>query len=216
MRDRFWVARGEMVEQQIRRRGLHDERVLAVMLTVPRHLFVPAALRQASYDDTPLVIGHGQTISQPYIVALMTSALALAGSETVLEVGTGSGYQAAILSQLATRVHTVELVPQLAARATRLLARLHMNNVTPHVGDGSAGWPGAAPYDAIVVTAAAPALPTPLVEQLHDGGRMVIPVAGDDGYQLLTLVRRDGSRTRRQVLASVAFVPLRGRFGIPR
>ena len=216
MRDRYWVARGEMVEQQIRRRGLRDERVLTAVLTVPRHLFVPVTLREASYDDTPLVIGHGQTISQPYIVALMTSALALAGSDTVLEVGTGSGYQAAILSQLARQIHTVELVPQLAARATRLLARLHLSNVATHVGDGSTGWPEAAPYDAIIVTAAAPALPEPLIGQLKDGGRIVIPIAGDGGHQLLTLVRRLGSRTHRQVLASVAFVPLRGQFGIPR
>lgn len=203
-----------MVDEQIWRRGVRDARVLAAVSDVPRHLFVPLQAREASYDDTPLVIGHGQTISQPYIVALMTSALELRGGERVLEVGTGSGYQAAILAHLAREIHTVELVPQLAARAERLLARLGLENVIVHVGDGSSGWKQAAPFDAITVTAAAPSVPAPLIAQLADGGRLVIPVASGDGYQLLTLVRCQEGRTSEQVLASVAFVPLRGKFGV--
>ncbi|MFH1184308.1 MAG: protein-L-isoaspartate(D-aspartate) O-methyltransferase [Chloroflexota bacterium] len=216
MSDRYWVERQRMVEDQIRRRGLHDARVLGAIAEVPRHLFVPAPARAASYDDTPLVIGHGQTISQPYIVALMTSALELRGAERVLEVGTGSGYQTAILSQLAGEIHTIELIPKLSARAARVLALLRCHNVRVHTGDGSLGWPDAAPYDAIIVTAAAPALPAPLIEQLADHGRLVIPLASANGYQLLTVIRCDGGRISEQVLASVAFVPLRGRFGVKR
>jgi protein-L-isoaspartate(D-aspartate) O-methyltransferase len=172
------------------------------------------ATREAAYDDTPLAIGHGQTISQPYIVALMTSALDLRGREVVLEIGTGSGYQSAILSRLAGVVHTVELIPPLAARAAKLLSRLGCRNTTVHVGDGSLGWPDAAPYDAIIVTAAAPSLPAPLLEQLTDLGRLVIPVDSGNGYQLLTLLLGEGEKTSERVLASVAFVPLRGRFGV--
>jgi protein-L-isoaspartate(D-aspartate) O-methyltransferase len=216
MTDRFWVDRRRMVQYQMRRRGLHDERVLRALEQVPRHLFVPAAERDAAYDDTPLIIGHGQTISQPYIVALMTSALELQGGEKVLEVGTGSGYQAAVLSRLALEVHSVELVPQLARRAQRVLRRLHLDNVRVHLGDGSLGWALDAPYDAIAVTAAAPALPGPLIAQLAEHGRMVIPLSAGVGYQLLTLVRREGEGTTERVLTSVAFVPLRGRFGVPQ
>jgi len=214
MNDRYWIERQKMVEEQIRHRGLQDARVLGAIAEVPRHLFVPAPAREASYDDTPLVIGYGQTISQPYIVALMTSALELRGAERVLEVGTGSGYQTAILSRLAVEIHTVELIPKLSARAARLFVLLKCHNVSVHVGDGSLGWPIAAPYDAIIVTAAAPALPAPLIEQLADHGRLVIPLASSNGYQLLTLVRCEGGRISEQVLASVCFVPLRGRFGV--
>jgi len=216
MTDRYWAERRRMIEDQIRRRGLDDARVLGAISEVPRHLFVPQPARDVSYDDTPLAIGQGQTISQPYIVALMTSTLELRGAERVLEVGTGSGYQAAILSHLAGEIHTVELVPELATRARRLLAHLKCDNVVVHVGDGSLGWPEAAPYDAIIVTAAAPALPAPLIDQLADHGRLVIPVASGNGYQLLTLVRFEGGRISEQVLASVAFVPLRGKFGVKR
>jgi protein-L-isoaspartate(D-aspartate) O-methyltransferase len=155
MTDRFWAERQRMVEQQIRRRGLDDARLLGALSEVPRHLFVPLATREAAYDDTPLAIGHGQTISQPYIVALMTSALELRGREVMLEIGTGSGYQSAILSRLTGVVHTVELIPALAERAAKLLSRLGCQNTTVHVGDGSLGWPDAAPYDAVIVTAAA-------------------------------------------------------------
>ena len=214
MKDRLSGARQRMVEEQIRRRGIDNRRVLAAIEAVPRQVFVPIASRHAAYGDGPLAIGHGQTISQPYIVALMTCALELQGSERVLEVGTGSGYQAAILSHLAAEIHTVELIPELAARAKRVLRCLGCNNVSVHLGDGSVGWPAAAPYSAIIVTAAAPALPLPLVEQLADPGRLVLPVVSDWDYQLLTLVRREAGRTSEKVLASVAFVPLRGKLGV--
>jgi protein-L-isoaspartate(D-aspartate) O-methyltransferase len=174
---------------------------------------VPLAARDAAYADAPLVIGHKQTISQPYIVALMTAALELVGDEKVLEVGTGSGYQAAILSRLAREVHTLEIVPKLAGRAARLIRRLGCANVTVHIGDGSLGWPMAAPYDAIIVTAAAPAIPEPLIEELAEEGRLVIPVASGDSYQVLTLMRRSEGHLTEHALASVAFVPLRGRYG---
>jgi protein-L-isoaspartate(D-aspartate) O-methyltransferase len=203
-----------MVDQQIRRRGVDNPAVLSAMTAVPRHLFVPMAARDAAYADAPLVIGHKQTISQPYIVGLMTAALELIGDEKVLEVGTGSGYQAAILSRLAREVHTVEIVPNLGARAARLIRRLGCANVTVHIGDGSLGWPLAAPYDAIIVTAAAPAIPESLIEELAEQGRMVIPVASTDGYQVLTLGRRSDGQLTEHALASVAFVPLRGRFGV--
>ena len=181
---------------------------------MPRHLFVPATSRSASYDDSPLPIGAGQTISQPYIVALMTGALELLGDERVLEVGTGSGYQAAILSHLAREVHTVELLPILSAQARRVAAKLHLSNIHFHTGDGSMGWPESAPYNAIIVTAAAPHLPQPLLEQLADGGRIVIPLAASHGYQLLKLYRQDRGHISERVLASVAFVPLRGQYGM--
>jgi len=212
--DRHLAARKRMVDEQIRRRGVHNPAVLSAITSVPRHLFVPLAARDAAYADAPLAIGHKQTISQPYIVALMTAALELAGNETVLEVGTGSGYQAAILSRLARVVHTIEIVPGLAARAGRLLNRLGCANVTVHVGDGSIGWPQAAPYNAIIVTAAAPSIPESLLSELSEHGRLVIPVAARDGYQVLTLVRRSEGHFQEHTLASVAFVPLRGRFGI--
>jgi protein-L-isoaspartate(D-aspartate) O-methyltransferase len=208
------AARKRMVDEQIRRRGVHNAAVLSAVISVPRHLFVPGAARDAAYADAPLAIGHKQTISQPYIVALMTAALELVGNEKVLEVGTGSGYQAAILSRLAGVVHTIEIVPGLAARAARLLRRLGCANVTVHVGDGSLGWPRAAPYDAIIVTAAAPSIPEPLFSQLVEQGRLVVPVASRDDYQVLTLVRRSQGHIQEHDLASVAFVPLRGRFGI--
>lgn len=214
MADRYLAARKRMVDEQIRRRGVHNPAVLSAVISVPRHLFVPVAARDAAYADAPLAIGHKQTISQPYIVALMTAALELVGKEKVLEVGTGSGYQAAILSRLAGVVHTIEIVPGLAARAAKLLCRLGCANVTVHVGDGSLGWLQAAPYDAIIVTAAAPSIPEPLFSQLVEQGRLVVPVASRDDHQVLTLVRRSQGHLQEHALASVAFVPLRGRFGI--
>jgi protein-L-isoaspartate(D-aspartate) O-methyltransferase len=203
-----------MIEQQMRRRGIQEPRILAAFELVPRHIFVPSAYRAAAYDDSPLPIGRGQTISQPYIVALMTSALALSGHERVLEVGTGSGYQAAILSHLAREVHTIELHPDLSARARRVAAGLHLSNVVFHVGDGSMGWPQCAPYDAILVTAAAPAIPDPLFGQLAKGGRLVIPLVSAGGYQVLKLLSSDDGQISERELAIVAFVPLRGRYGI--
>ncbi len=202
-----------MVVEQIEARGLHDPRVLEAFERVPRHLFVPDEYRFAAYDDSPLPIGRGQTISQPYIVALMSSVLGLCGDERVLEVGTGSGYQAAILSMLAAEVHTVELVPQLAETAEVVLRDLRLDNVHVHVGDGSMGWVAAAPYDCILVAAAAPGIPPPLLEQLKDRGRMVLPVEHNADYQLLKLVSRTEHGLVERVVSSVCFVPLRGAYG---
>jgi protein-L-isoaspartate(D-aspartate) O-methyltransferase len=188
-----------------------SQRVLDVMARVPRHEFVPDDLRGSAYDDRPLPIGFGQTISQPYIVALMTDLLRVEPADTVLEVGTGSGYQAAVLSPLAARVFSIEIVPQLAEAAKARLVRLHYDNVAVRAGDGYYGWQEAAPFDGIVVTAAASHIPPPLIQQLRPGGRMVIPVGGPFFVQHLMLVekREDGTVTSRQLLP-VRFVPLTG------
>jgi len=182
--------RAEMVEHQLRRRGIRDERVLAAFLKVPRHKFVRPQDLWVAYDDYPLPIGYGQTISQPYIVALMTELLALKGDERVLEVGTGSGYQAAILAELAKEVITIERIPELARRAQRVLTDLGYRNVTVLVGDGSLGAPDFAPFDAIIVTAAAPHPPKALLEQLKDGGRLVIPIGDRTLQELIRFVRK--------------------------
>ncbi len=203
-----------MVAEQIAARGVRDPRVLAAMQQVPRHSFVPAASLEEAYGDFPLPIGHGQTISQPYIVAYMTERLGLHGDEKVLEIGTGSGYQAAILGLLAREVHTVERIPALAEAARRRLAELGYTNATVHLSDGTLGLPQHAPYDAILVTAAAPEVPHPLLEQLADGGRLLAPV-GDRGFQHLERWIRLGDTWQRQVLESVAFVPLIGQHGWP-
>jgi protein-L-isoaspartate(D-aspartate) O-methyltransferase len=199
-----------MATEQIASRGVTDARVLDAFRRVPRHAFVPESQQAEAYEDHPVPIGHGQTISQPYIVAFMTEALGLHGGETVLEVGTGCGYQSAILAEIAGRVYTVEIVPSLAAEAEARLARLGYSNVTTRVGDGYAGWPEAAPFDAIVVTAAAPRIPEPLLAQLRDGGRLVIPIGADSLDQELRLVvcRGDGFEERR--LLPVRFVPMTG------
>lgn len=206
------TLRERMVREQIEARGVTDRRVLEAMRRVPRHLFMPPEYRDAAYSDGPLPIGHGQTISQPYIVAYMTALLHLKGDEKVLEIGTGSGYQAAVLAHLAREVHTVERIPALADRAEGLLRRLGLTNVTVHRGDGTLGLPEFAPYDAILVTAAAPKVPQSLLDQLADGGRLVIPV-GSHGVQYLERWRRLGEEFRRQVLDAVAFVPLIGQEG---
>jgi protein-L-isoaspartate(D-aspartate) O-methyltransferase len=203
-----------MVQEQIRDRGIQDPRVLDAMLRVPRHQFVSEDFVAGAYADQPLPIGEGQTISQPYMVAAMTQALELAGDERVLEIGTGSGYQAAVLAVLAREVHSVESVASLAAVAQERLARLGYENVHVHSGDGTLGWPEAAPYDAIVVTAAAPQVPQPLVEQLAEGGRMVIPV-GPATEQELLLVRKIEGRVTSETLHYCRFVPLLGRHGWP-
>jgi protein-L-isoaspartate(D-aspartate) O-methyltransferase len=214
MTNAYTAERSLMVKHQILQRGLVDPRLLAAFTEVPRHLFVPLGLQNAAYEDTPLMIGHGQTISQPYMVALMTNLAELRGPERVLEVGTGSGYQAAILARLVREVHTVELVPALANQAATILADQKCINVHVHQGDGSLGWPMAAPYDAIIVTAAAPKVPKPLVKQLSDAGRLVLPVDARGGYQMLVLVRRRVGEISEEPIASVAFVPLRGRYGV--
>lgn len=210
--DEFTLQRRRMVREQIIARGVRTPRLLAVMESVPRHLFVPPDELAWAYADGPLPIGEGQTISQPYIVALMTDLLDLQPGARVLEVGTGSGYQAAILGKLAAEVHTVEFVPHLAQEAAARLERLGFTNVHVHVGDGSLGWPEAAPYDGILVTAAGPEVPPPLLEQLAEGGRLVVPVGGR-GSQVLEVVQRKGKELIRQAHLPVAFVPLRGRYG---
>jgi protein-L-isoaspartate(D-aspartate) O-methyltransferase len=205
-------ARAEMVEKQVRRRGLHDARVLEAMRAVPRHEFVPTEFRSRAYDDAPVPIGEGQTISQPYIVAAMTTALRLTGNERVLEIGAGSGYQAAVLASLAREVFTIESRPELATSAAERLARLGYANVHVHCGDGTLGLPEFAPFGAILVAAASPATPAPLLAQLADGGRMVIPV-GSVENQELQLVERVSDKTRITTLEPCRFVPLVGAYG---
>jgi len=204
--------REKMVKTQIARRGIRDRRLLNAFETIPRHLFVPDEYRYAAYDDGPLPIGSSQTISQPYIVALMTDLMRLDGHERVLEVGTGSGYQAAILGKMAREVHTVEYIPELALKAESLLKELGIDNVHVHVGDGSLGWSDAKPYDGILVAAAAPQAPRVLLGQLEDGGRLILPVGGR-GMQNLEIWERKGDGYTSRTETAVAFVPLRGEQG---
>ena len=208
----FEDQRTRMVERQLRRRGIDDERVLAVMAAVPREHFVPEQVRASAYNDSALPIGHEQTISQPWVVAAICQALQLGGDEKVLEIGTGSGYQTALLALLASMVFSVERVPQLANSARAALAAAGIRNVTVLVGDGTLGWRPFAPYDAILVSAASHEVPAPLVEQLALGGRMVIPL-GDRDAQTLTLVERLADQVRSSTVADVRFVPLVGEFG---
>ena len=208
----FEAERGYMVARQIRTRGVQSARVLAAMQKVPRHFFVPREHVAAAYTDQPLPIGHGQTISQPFIVASMSEALSLRGQERVLEVGAGSGYQAAVLALLARGVIGVELQPTLALAARERLARLGFANARIEEGDGSVGWVSNAPYDAILVAAAAPAIPPPLVDQLAEGGRLVIPV-GTTEHQELVCVTKIARRTIEKSLYSCRFVPPLGRHG---
>jgi len=206
--ERFARAREEMVDGQIAARGVRDEATLRAMKKVPRHLFVPEALAGQAYDDHPLPIGHGQTISQPYIVGFMTEALGLQGGERVLEVGTGSGYQAAVLAEIAERVFTIEIVAPLAEEARVRLKELGYGNVEVRAGDGYQGWPEAAPFDAIIVTAAAPRIPEPLRQQLRDGGRLILPVG--DEWQELVVVTRTGDAFEEKRVLPVRFVPMTG------
>jgi len=210
--DKFAEARQWMVESQIKRRGVTDPRVLAAMGKVPRHRFVPQHLWEQAYNDYPLPIGEDQTISQPYIVALMTEALELTGQEKVLELGTGSGYQAALLAELATQVFTIERIPSLAHAAEHILASLGYTNVMVRVTDGTLGWLEEAPFDAILVTAGSPQVPPPLVEQLAMRGRLVIPV-GDQYTQTLTRVRCTPDGLKHEYLGGCRFVKLIGRHG---
>ena len=206
----FEAEREAMVKYQIEARGIKDRRVIEAMRKVPRHLFVPPEYRDAAYEDRPLPIGEGQTISQPYIVALMTEALGLKGGERVLEIGTGSGYQAAILAELAGEVYTIEIVPSLAKRAEELLRDLGYDNIHVSQGDGSFGWPEAAPFDAIILTCAAPRVPERLLEQLKDKGRMVLPLGRDPVFQSLVLITKDGDEFEQRMITGVVFVPMTG------
>jgi protein-L-isoaspartate(D-aspartate) O-methyltransferase len=210
--DAFAGARRAMVETQIRRRGVSSERVLEAMAAVPRHEFIPRQFLNDAYADKPLPIGEGQTISQPYMVAAMTEALDLKGSERVLEIGTGSGYQAAVLSSLASQVITVESHTSLALAAQELLTKLGYTNVHVHNGDGSAGLPDAAPYDAILVTAGAPQIPQVFAKQLREGARIVIPV-GDRENQNLVCAQKKNGELKSRVLFGCKFVLLLGRYG---
>lgn len=203
-----------MVEEQLKARGVSDERLLAAFRKVPRHLFVPAEFQQEAYADRPLPIGGGQTISQPYMVALMTGCLRLQGHERVLEIGSGSGYQTAILAELALEVYSVERLPELLRAVEERLSGMGYANVHLVPGNGSLGWPQHAPYDGMIVTAAAPDVPTPLLEQLGDGGRMVLPIGPQEAQTLVEVRKRHGIIHRREI-ASCIFVPLVGEHGWP-
>ena len=213
--ERFKRQRKEMVARQIQARQLRDPRLLAAMHAVPRHKFIPRSQWDIAYDDRPVQIGENQTISQPYIVGLMTDLLKLKGDDRVLEIGTGSGYQAAVLALMCEQVYSIERHAPLAERAMNVLAAIGINNVTIRIGDGSCGWAEKGPFDAIMVTAAAPVVPKPLLEQLANGGRLVIPV-GSIGMQQLEIWRRKGDNYRHKVIVPVSFVPLRGEHGFEK
>ncbi len=198
------------MEKHIKARGISDQRVIEAMLKVERHLFVPDALRDRAYEDRPLPIGEGQTISQPYVVALMTEAVALRGGEVVLEVGTGSGYQAAILGEIVKEVYTIEINERLCTSARQRLEKLGYKNIFVRCGDGYKGWPEAAPFDAIVVTAAADHVPRPLLEQLKEGGRLIMPLGDPHLGQVLTLIRKDKGKFVSKEITGVRFVPMTG------
>jgi protein-L-isoaspartate(D-aspartate) O-methyltransferase len=202
----FGKERRRMVVEQIERRGICDKRILEAMREVPRHEFVPTAVKSGAYDDHPLPIGFGQTISQPYIVAFMLEHLVLRATDRVLELGTGSGYQAAILSKLVAQVFSIEIVDELIQRATADFQRLGYQNILLKSGDGYQGWPEFAPFDAIIVAAAPDHVPQPLIGQLREGGRMVIPV-GDSVDQTLVLIEKGSGVIRKRVMCSVRFVP---------
>jgi len=204
----FKAMREKMVETQIKARGVKDPRVLSAMLKVERHLFVPKELQTSAYTDQPLTIGEGQTISQPYIVALMTELLELKGEEKVLEIGTGSGYQAAILAELAKEVYTIEIIEALATSAKKVLLQIGYQNIMAQTGDGYLGWPEVAPFDAIIITAAPDHIPEPLLEQLKEGGRMVTPV-GTYSQVLKRVIKRSG-RIETSDIVPVVFVPMTG------
>lgn len=207
------VARMQMVARQLRPRGIHDAAVLRAMELVPREQFVPLALADQAYDDRPLPIAEGQTISQPYIVALMAQAAALVASDRLLEIGTGSGYAAAVLSRIVHRVYTIERHAALASTASALLVRLHYTNIDVRCGDGTLGWSEHAPYDAILVAAGGPAAPPALLEQLALGGRLVMPVGDEHDQELVRFTRMSPTEIRQESLGPVTFVPLIGAQG---
>ena len=206
--------RRKMVEEQLGDRGIKDLRLLEVMSRVPRHLFTLDSLQHRAYGDTPLPIGENQTISQPYIVASMTAALVLKGNERVLEIGTGSGYQTAVVAELATQVFTIERINSLSRKAQKILECLGYSNIVFKLFDGTYGWPDQAPFDAIIVTASAKEIPEALIKQLGEGGRLVAP-AGDEGKQKLILLTKKGGRVSRKEIGDCKFVPLVGKYGWP-
>lgn len=210
--DHFSCLRNEMVRHQIERRGVKDERVLAAMREVPRHEFVSLTLRDSAYEDFPLGIGFGQTISQPYIVAVMSELLELKEKDRVLEIGTGSGYQAAILSKLCAEVYSMDRLPELVEKAKQTQDSLGLQNINLKVGDGTLGWEEQAPFDAIIITAASPNVPQSLLKQLADGGRLVIPT-GSRFSQMLQVWRWDGKKYHTRDVMGVVFVPLIGKQG---
>ena len=205
--DPWQAQRNRMVEKQLELREVSHPATLAAMRKVPRHLFVPGAFRREAYADHPLPIGHDQTISQPYIVACMTEQIAPTRETRVLEIGTGSGYQAAVLAEICAEVFTIEIIPELARQAAVVLRQLGYKNVHTRTGDGWKGWPEAAPFDAIIVTAAAESIPPPLLEQLKEGGRMIIPLGPDGGAQDLVLVTKRGGKIHTRPIIPVRFVP---------
>ncbi|HDL18021.1 MAG TPA: protein-L-isoaspartate(D-aspartate) O-methyltransferase [Bacteroidetes bacterium] len=207
--DLYSRQRDKMVEEQIVARGIKDEKVLTAMKKVPRHLFVPASGRERAYQDSPLPIGYGQTISQPYIVAYMTEELHLSESDTVLEIGTGSGYQAAVLSEIVAQVYSIEIVKELGERAAKVLKKNQYLNVRVIIGDGYNGLPEHAPFDAIILTAAPAKVPQPLLDQLRDRGRLIAPVGSE--YQELRLITRCGKKFKKKSLIPVRFVPMTGK-----
>ncbi|HPN66789.1 MAG TPA: protein-L-isoaspartate(D-aspartate) O-methyltransferase [Candidatus Omnitrophota bacterium] len=212
MKERDALLRESMVEEQLIPRGINDRRVLDAMRKVPRHLFVPDSGLENAYGDHPMPIGEGQTISQPYIVALMTQSLGLKGTEKVLEIGTGSGYQAAILSLLSKEVYSIDRYGDLSQKAGETLGKLAFTNIKLMTGDGTEGWKEFAPYDAIIVTAATPSIPQPLLDQLTEHGRIVVPVGGSFS-QTLMLARKEAGGIIREEICGCVFVPLVGKYG---
>jgi len=208
--DPYASQRTHMIEHDIKGRGIADPSVLNAIRRVPRHMFIPEGVRRKAYDDHPLPIGYGQTISQPYIVALMTEALQVDGDDRVFEVGTGSGYQAAVLAETVSEVYTAEIVEPLAEKAAETLARLNYSNVFVRHQDGYFGWKEKAPYDAIIITAAVDHIRPPLIQQLRDGGRLILPLGSTRTYQTLTLVTKEGDNIKTKYITGVVFVPMTG------
>ena len=209
--DSYYELRQKMVSEQLASRDIHDPKVLKVMSEIPRHEFIPEKMRFQAYEDHPVPIGYGQTISQPYIVALMTQSLDLRGDEKVLEIGTGSGYQAAVLSRIVKEVYTIEIIPELAERANRTLHTLNYSNVHVKIGDGYYGWKEKAPFDAIIITAACDHVPPPLLKQLKKGGRLILPLGDVRTYQTLTLIeKKSEEKFLTTYITNVRFVPLTG------
>lgn len=204
------VTRGRMITEQIVRRGVTDPQILAAMQKVPREEFLPPDVKNMAYDDRAIPIGYGQTISQPYVVAFMTRALALKPGDRVLEVGTGSGYQTAVLAELVKNVYTIEILPVMGERAAATLQRLGYTNISTKIGDGYRGWPDAQPFDAVIVTCAADAIPQPLVDQLAEGGRMIIPVGPQGEPQNLVILKKTGGKLEQKKVLPVTFVPMTG------